>query len=194
MQRTEDHLPNKLTFVHIGDRHHRCLSPMCKCVYLILFIGGGIVTLCKIMVFGSNLMEGRMIYLIAFLAACYAEVYVVIALGAVLGAPKMMVIFAATAILGIILGKLEMSALINAIKREFEADSEMTDTVIELLYVLLGMILMVIPGFLTDVAGFLMIIPPSRRYFTSRAGLNFRDKIKNVTEQKRREFREKKKK
>ena len=135
-----------------------------------------------------------MIYLIAFLAACYAEVYVVIALGAVLGAPKMMVIFAATAILGIILGKLEMSALINAIKREFEADSEMTDTVIELLYVLLGMILMVIPGFLTDVAGFLMIIPPSRRYFTSRAGLNFRDKIKNVTEQKRREFREKKKK
>ena len=135
-----------------------------------------------------------MLYLIVFLAACYAEVYMVITLGAVLGASKMMIIFAATAIFGVILGKLEISALINMVKREFETDSEMTDTVIELLYVLLGMILMIIPGFLTDIVGFLMIVPPSRRYFTSRAGLNFRDKIKNVTEQKRREFREKKKK
>lgn len=135
-----------------------------------------------------------MIYLIVFLAMCYAEVYMVITAGAVLGASKMMIIFVATAIFGVILGKLEISALVNAIKREFETDSEMTDTVIELLYVLLGMILMIIPGFLTDVAGFLMIIPPSRRYLTSRAGLNFRERIKKVTEDKRREFREKNKK
>ena len=135
-----------------------------------------------------------MIYLIVFLAMCYAEVYMVITAGAVLGASKMIIIFVATAILGVILGKLEISALVNAIKREFETDSEMTDTVIELLYVLLGMILMIIPGFLTDVAGFLMIIPPSRRYLTSRAGLNFRERIKKVTEDKRREFREKNKK
>ncbi|HPM42900.1 MAG TPA: FxsA family protein, partial [Candidatus Omnitrophota bacterium] len=54
--------------------------------------------------------------------------------------------------------------------------------------VIAGAFLLVLPGFLTDILAFIFIIPPTRRYFAARVNPNFRKKMEDLVEKKRREF------
>jgi len=125
-----------------------------------------------------------MFYIILFIIVSLSEVYLMIKIGRLVGALYTTLILFATAIIGIILARLEGYALVNRIKKEFTQGALMTDSVIEVIFVFLGAFLMVLPGFLTDIIGFLFIIPPTRRYFTARVGVKFRSKIEEIIEKK----------
>ncbi|NQT23626.1 MAG: FxsA family protein [Candidatus Omnitrophica bacterium] len=132
-----------------------------------------------------------MFYIILFIIVSLSEVYLMIKIGRLVGALYTTLILFATAIIGIILARLEGYALVNRIKKEFTQGALMTDSVIEVIFVFLGAFLMVLPGFLTDIIGFLFIIPPTRRYFTARVGVKFRSKIEEIIEKKKKEIIEK---
>jgi len=132
-----------------------------------------------------------MFYIILFIIVSLFEVYLVIKIGRLIGAFYTIAILLGTAVIGIIMAKLEGFSLVNKVKREFKENASMTDTVIECVFVFLGALLMILPGFLTDILGFLFIIPPTRRYFAARVSVRFRNKVEQMIEKKKKEMLEK---
>lgn len=126
--------------------------------------------------------------LLAILGVILGEIYLSIKIGQAIGAFKTVLVMVGVALAGLFLARLEIYALVNRIGREFKANSSMTDTAIELCFVVMGMILLFIPGFLTDVIAFLFIIPPTRSYFTARISPAFRRRIDDIVEKKRAEY------
>ena len=134
-----------------------------------------------------------MFYVLLFIAGAIAEVYLMLIVAQLIGAFHTILIMVITAVIGIFFAKLEGFGLLNKVKKEFKEDLEMTDSVIECLFVFIGVFFMVLPGFLTDALGVLFIIPPTRIYFTKRVSPRFRSKIESAIDKKKEEFIAKKK-
>ena len=123
----------------------------------------------------------------------FGEIYLSIKIGASIGAFRAIMIMVITAVIGLFLAQLEAFALIRRVEGRFKANGPMTDEAIEIVFVAFGAILLLIPGFITDVIAFLFIIPPPRAYFAARVSPGFRRKIEEVVEKKRAEFASRKK-
>jgi len=134
-----------------------------------------------------------MILLLIVLGIAFGEIYLSIKIGAAFGALRTVMALIGVAIVGLFLAKLEIFALMKRIEGEFKANAPMTDASIELVFVVFGVILLFVPGVITDVLAFLFIIPPTRAYFAARVSPGFRRKIEETVEKKRAEFLAKKK-
>jgi len=93
------------------------------------------------------------------------EIYLMIKVGGIIGALSTISLIFLTAITGIYFAKLEG---INAIRSGF---SQMVKNEIPIYEIISGAalafaaLLLIIPGFLTDLIGFLLIIPVTRKFF-----------------------------
>lgn len=134
-----------------------------------------------------------MIVLIIILGAAFGEIYLSIRIGQAIGAFKTVMIMLGVAVVGLLLAQLEAFALVKRLEREYKANGQMTDTAIELLFVVCGAILFILPGFITDALAFLFILPPTRAYFTNRVTPAFRHRIEDIVEKKRLELSSKQK-
>ena len=107
------------------------------------------------------------------------EIYLMIKIGSVIGAFNTIFLIFFTAVTGIYFAKLEG---LNAIKSGF---GQLVKNEIPIYEIISGAalafaaLLLIIPGFLTDIIGFLLIIPITRNFFIKSISSKFKKKESN---------------
>ena len=101
---------------------------------------------------------------LVFVIVPLVELYLLIQVGEVIGAPATIGLVIATALLGAALARREGLRTFLAIQETVAAGRLPTDDLIEGVMILLAGLLLLTPGFLTDAIGFLVLIPPTRRW------------------------------
>lgn len=103
------------------------------------------------------------LFLLFFVGAPLVELYLLIEVGSVIGALPTIILSVFTAILGGALVRLQGFSVL------FRAQSQMANQEVPALELLEGVLLLLVglalllPGFITDAIGFLLLIPPLRR-------------------------------
>ena len=92
------------------------------------------------------------------------EIYVFIKVGNVFGAVSTILLIISTAVIGIYFAKLEgLNTLRSGLKNVYNKKSPVYE-IMSGASIAFGAILLIIPGFITDVFGFLLIIPLTRNF------------------------------
>ena len=104
------------------------------------------------------------------------EIYLFIKIGSQIGAFKTIFLIFFTAVVGVYYAKHEglntiKSGLTNMIRNQIPAYELISGAAIAF-----AAILLIIPGFATDVLGFLLIFPPTRKLLFGRIGKNYERK------------------
>ena len=106
------------------------------------------------------------------------EIYLLIKVGGIIGAFETIFLIFFTAITGVYFAKL---AGLNTIRSGFNQLIKNELPIYEIVSgaaLAFAALLLIIPGFLTDLIGFLLIIPPTRKFFIS--SISFKLKKKNI--------------
>ena len=107
------------------------------------------------------------------------EIYLMIKVGGIIGALNTILLIFFTAITGVYFAKMEG---LNAIRSGF---NQMVNNEIPIYEIISGAalafaaLLLIIPGFLTDIVGFLLIIPITRKFFINSISSKFKYKKRN---------------
>ena len=122
-------------------------------------------------------------FFIIFIGIPALEIFLLIKIGGQLGALNTVVLIFLTAIIGIYFAKLQgietlRSGMVNLYQNKLPIYEIMSGASIAIAAVLL-----IIPGFFTDMIGFLLLIPFTRKMFFS-FGLNYKPKQKTYTHKK----------
>ena len=110
------------------------------------------------------------------------EIYLMIKVGGVIGAFNTIFLIFFTAITGVYFARL---AGLNAIRSGFNQLIKNEIPIYEIISgaaVAFAALLLIIPGFLTDLIGFLLIIPITRKFFISVISSKFKNKKVNNNE------------
>lgn len=105
------------------------------------------------------------IFLLIFVAAPLTELYVLIEVGSEIGALSTIALSIFTAILGGYLVRLQGFSLMFRAQREMANGGVPAIEMLEGLMLLVTGITLLLPGFITDAIGFLLLITPIRRAF-----------------------------
>lgn len=102
--------------------------------------------------------------LLLFTVTPAVELYLLILLGGWMGAAETVLLIVITGIVGATLARREGFSVLGQINREARAGFPTGDRLVEGLMVLVGGLLLLTPGILTDLFGFSLILPPTRRF------------------------------
>ena len=92
------------------------------------------------------------------------EIYVFIKVGNVFGAVSTILLIISTAVIGVYFAKLEgLNTLRSGLKNVYNKKSPVNE-ILSGASIAFGATLLIIPGFITDVFGFLLIIPFTRNF------------------------------
>ena len=110
------------------------------------------------------------------------EIYLMIKVGGVIGALNTILLIFFTAVTGIYFAKLAglqtlQSGLSQIVKNEMPIYEIISGAALAF-----AALLLIIPGFLTDIVGFLLIIPITRKFFISSISSRFKNKKVNNNE------------
>ena len=108
-------------------------------------------------------MFARLLFL--FVVVPFVELYILIELGTRIGAMPTLGIVIITGIVGAALAKQQGFAVLRRIQTEMASMQMPGDAMFDGVLVLVGGILLMTPGILTDITGFLLLIPFSRDQF-----------------------------
>lgn len=111
-----------------------------------------------------------LVLLALFVAVPVGEIAVFIAVGSRIGVLPTIALVLLTAALGIVLVRRQGLATLRRARADLEADRVPAGAMADGLAILLAGALLVIPGFLTDIAGLLLLIPPLRARIVAAAG------------------------
>lgn len=103
----------------------------------------------------------------AFLAALFVvvslvEIYLFVLVGQAIGALNTLLLVIAISITGAWLAKREGLGVLNRLRGQLQANRMPTDELIDGVLILAGGIMLVVPGFITDACGLLLLFPPTR--------------------------------
>ena len=117
--------------------------------------------------------------LIAIILVPIIEIYLFIKIGSQIGALTTITLIFVTAILGIIYARYEglntlKSAFVQLVKKEIPVYEIISGAAITF-----AALLLIIPGFATDIIGFLLIFPLSRKFILKILSSKFQMKKKN---------------
>lgn len=104
---------------------------------------------------------GRLFLL--FTVVPLVELYLLIAIGRMLGAPATIVLVLVTGALGAWFARLEGARVIRRWQEALARQELPKDGVIDGFLIFVGGVMLITPGILTDIAGLSMVMPPSRR-------------------------------
>ena len=104
------------------------------------------------------------------------EIYLMIKVGGVIGALNTILLIFFTAVTGVYFAKLAglktlQSGLSQIVKNEMPIYEIISGAALAF-----AALLLIIPGFLTDIVGFLLIIPITRKFFIKSVSLKFKKK------------------
>ena len=113
------------------------------------------------------------------------EIYVFIKVGNVFGAVSTILLIISTAVIGVYFAKLEgLNTLRSGLKNVYNKKSPVNE-ILSGASIAFGATLLIVPGFITDVFGFLLIIPFTRNFL-----VNLIVKQNNIKEEKKDEVLE----
>lgn len=115
----------------------------------------------------------RLLFL--FVAVPLVELYVLIKLGRVLGTLNTILIVILTGILGAAFARSQGAGIVKKIQISLNRGKLPGREMVEGILILAGGIMLITPGFITDLVGFSLILPFSRSFY-SRMALNYLDK------------------
>ena len=110
------------------------------------------------------------ILLLLFVGLPMVEIYVLIQVGQVIGALWTIALLVAIAALGSALLRLQGLATLASVQAAMSRGELPTSAILEGLVLLVAGVLMVTPGFVTDLAGFMCLLPPLRRALARALG------------------------
>lgn len=116
-------------------------------------------------------------FIILFTVLPALELVVLIKVGAVIGAFNTLFIIIATGVMGAYLARYQGFLIINKIQHNLNQGHMPSDELLEGLMILVGGIVLLTPGFITDVLGFLMLIPFTRILIKSLVEKRFQQAI-----------------
>jgi UPF0716 protein FxsA len=116
---------------------------------------------------------------LAFLALIFIvvpllELYVIIQVGQEIGALNTIGILILISVVGAYLSKREGMGVIARVRRQAEAGQVPTNELIDGFLILVGAIFLLVPGFISDAIGILMLFPPTRAIFRGFLKRRFR--------------------
>lgn len=100
--------------------------------------------------------------LLLFILVPLVELYLLLKLGTLIGVGPTLAIVIVTGVLGGTMARMQGFAVLRRIRENLNAGILPTDPLADGLFVLAGGLLLLTPGLLTDVVGFLALLPPTR--------------------------------
>lgn len=140
-----------------------------------------------------------MILFILFAGITLLEIYVMIIVGNAIGAFTTILLIIITALIGVILLRRQGWQTFNNIRKSLKNNNSVAVAVLSGLVILISAILLLVPGFITDIVGLLGLIPQFRKYFINlflqknvhkifkSTGYIFINKIKNMNSNKKKQ-------
>ena len=104
----------------------------------------------------------------AFLVIPVLEIYLLIRVGQVIGAGWTVVLVVLTAIIGVWLLRLQGLSTLARAQDKLRQNELPANEILEGMGLLVAGALLLTPGFFTDAIGFLLLLPPTRRWIVSR--------------------------
>ena len=101
---------------------------------------------------------------LAFTLIPVAEIYLLIKLGGAIGALNTIVVVILTALAGAYLARLEGMRTLKQLRTNMEQGAMPAGELLDALIIFVAGIVLLTPGFLTDIAGLLILFPLTRRY------------------------------
>ena len=108
-------------------------------------------------------MFGKLLLL--FIAVPLLEMAILVKLGSVIGFWPTIALVFVTGTLGALLARSQGTQVLRAIQTELSVGRMPTARLLDGLLVLIGGIVLLTPGLLTDITGLLLLLPPSRAWF-----------------------------
>ena len=99
---------------------------------------------------------------IAFIVMPLIELYVIIQVGSAIGAWNTIGILILVALVGVWLTKHEGFYVLRRMRQQIDAGNMPTDELIDGSLILLGGLLLILPGFISDAFGLVVLFPPTR--------------------------------
>ena len=90
------------------------------------------------------------------------ELYVLLRVGAYIGFFNTVMLVVVTGIFGAYLARMEGLRVLYSVQKELNAGKMPTSQLLDGLLILVGGVLLITPGILTDIAGFVLVIPATR--------------------------------
>ncbi len=106
--------------------------------------------------------------LLLFLIAPAIELYLMIQVGSRIGAGPTVLLVLFTAVLGGLLVRMQGLSTLNRVRRTLARGEAPALEMLEGVALALAGVLLFLPGFVTDTAGFLLLVPPLRRWLVMR--------------------------
>ncbi len=103
--------------------------------------------------------------LLAFTLIPVAEIYVFIKLGGSIGALNTIIVIILTAFAGAFLARMEGTRTLLQIRASLDQGVMPAEEMVDALIIFLAGVVLLTPGFITDAAGLLLLIPASRGWF-----------------------------
>lgn len=117
--------------------------------------------------------------LLLFTMVPLVELIILIKVGEVLGTLNTVLIVILTGILGAAFAKTQGLGIIQQIRRTVEAGRIPGRELLQGLMILVGGIMLITPGFLTDLAGLSLLLPLTRKMYTDWLVAYFRRKVRS---------------
>lgn len=102
---------------------------------------------------------------LAFTLIPVAEIYVLIKIGTVIGALNTVILVIVTAFVGAFLARLQGLETISRMHSNLRQGIIPAEELVDAFLIMVAGIVLLTPGFLTDIAGLLLLLSPSRRWF-----------------------------
>ena len=118
-----------------------------------------------------------LILIVLFVLGPIAEIYVLLTVGGLFGAPPVIAACLATALLGGWVIRLQGLAAINAARRDLNEGRPPVDSAVDGALLVVAAPFLMTPGFITDAMGFLLLVPPVRRLLARLALREIRRRI-----------------
>lgn len=118
--------------------------------------------------------------LIMLLFAIFLEIYIIIAVAGVIGGLAAIFLVVFTSVFGYLLIKHQTGNTLASVQKSLMQGQIPQVPVIEAGIVMFGGVLLVIPGFVTDIMGLLTLFPPVRKMMASRILAQIAQKIGNA--------------
>lgn len=118
-----------------------------------------------------------LILIALFILGPIAEIYVLLAAGSAFGVLPVVAACLGTALLGGWIIRLQGLAAINAARRDLDAGRPPVDSAVDGALLVVAAPFLMTPGFITDAMGFLLLVPPFRRFLARMALREIRRRI-----------------
>lgn len=120
--------------------------------------------------------------LILFIVVPLVELALLIKLGNAIGLWPTVLIVIATGALGAALAKSQGTRTVWTIRREMAEGKPPGESLVNGLLILVGGVVLLTPGLLTDVLGFCLLVPATRKWFRTRLLARLRERASANTE------------